>query len=97
MKKIIFLAISASTLSLMSFVNSKGLGIIEFDGNIITLKDTEKVTPEELSFLSNNVIGWTICDKIADTSHCRVKDEGFPHGATAAVQNRLNAIIKKYQ
>ncbi len=97
MKKTIFLAAGVVALSLMSFASSTNLGIIQFDGDVISMKDTDKVTPEELSFLSANVLGWTYCDKQSETNQCNTRNRNFPYSASLEVQKRMNLLIAKYQ
>ncbi|SEW48335.1 hypothetical protein SAMN05421841_3798 [Chryseobacterium wanjuense] len=97
MKKTIFLAAGVVALSLMSFASSNNLGIIQFDGDVISMKDTDKVTPEELSFLSVNVLGWTYCDKQSETNQCNTRNRNFPYSASLEVQKRMNLLIAKYQ
>ncbi|WP_027379989.1 hypothetical protein [Chryseobacterium daeguense] len=97
MKKTILLAAGVVTLSLMSFASSTNLGIIEFDGEVISMKDTSKITPEELDFMSANVAGWTYCDKKSETNQCYTRNRTFPYTASLEVQKKLNLIIAKYQ
>lgn len=97
MRKTFFLAAGIVALSLMSFASSTNLGVIEFDGEVITLKDTDKVTPEELGFLSTNVEGWGICNKQGQVNECIVRVRSFPSAASFDVQERLKFIIAKYQ
>ena len=97
MKKTIFLAAGVVALSLMSFAGSNNLGIIEFDGTVITLTDTDKVTPEELSFMIANVVGWTYCNTRSETNQCYTRNRTFPYTASFEVQKRMNLIIAKYQ
>jgi hypothetical protein len=61
------------------------------------MKDTDKVTPEELSFLSVNVLGWTYCDKQSETNQCNTRNRNFPYSASLEVQKRMNLLIAKYQ
>jgi hypothetical protein len=97
MKKTIFLAAGIVALSLMSFASSTNLGVIQFDGDVISMKDTDLVTPEELDFLSANVAGWTYCDKKSETNQCYTRNRNFPYSASLDVQKRLKVIIAKYQ
>jgi hypothetical protein len=97
MKKTIFLAAGVVALSLMSFASQTNLGVIQFDGDVISMKNTDKVTPEELDFLSKNVAGWAYCDKQSETNQCYTRNRNFPYTASLSIQNRLNDIIKKYQ
>jgi hypothetical protein len=97
MKKTVFLAAGVVALSLMSFASQNKQSIIEFDGDVISLKDTDKVTPEELDFLSKNVAGWTYCDKKSETNQCLTRNRNFPYTASLEVQAKLGNIIKKYQ
>ncbi|WP_131701483.1 hypothetical protein [Chryseobacterium sp. FH2] len=97
MKKAILLAGGVITLTLMSFADTKNTDIIEVNGNVITVKNTEKVSKEDLEFLSKNVVGWTYCDYQSELSTCTTKNRTFPDEPTTPVLTQLNKIINKYQ
>ncbi|WP_295231620.1 hypothetical protein [uncultured Chryseobacterium sp.] len=97
MKKAIFLAGGVIALSLMSFANTTNDDIIEVKGNVITVKNTEKISKEDLEFLSKNVAGWTYCDYQSEQSTCTTRNRTFPDQPTSDTTVKLNNIIKKYQ
>jgi len=95
MKKLLLLASGVVAMSLMSFATSTDNGIIEVKGNHITIKDTRKISEQDLKFLSKNVAGWTSCDKQSTENQCNTRNQTFPD--TPTTQAKIEKIIAKYQ
>lgn len=95
MKKLLLLAGSVVAMSLMSFATSTDNRIIEVKGNHITIKDTRKISEKDLKFLSENVAGWTSCDKQSIENQCNTRNETFPD--IHVTHAKIEKIIAKYQ
>lgn len=95
MKKVILLASGVVVMSLMSFATSKDNGIIEVNGNVVTIKDTRKISEKDLKFLSENIIGWTYCKQFSENNTCNTMNRTFPTSTTGKAE--VEKIIAKYQ
>ena len=95
MKKVILLASGVVVMSLMSFAGNKNEDIIEVKGNVITVKDTRKVSKKDMKFLSEKIVGWTYCDRYSSSRTCETKNRTFPN----AIEERaeVEKVIAKYQ
>ena len=95
MKKVFFATAGVLALTLMSFANNTKNDIIQVDGNVVTVKNTEKVSPEDLKFLSENIKGWEVCNYQSVSNECTTKYKVFPDEPTT--QAKIREIIAKYQ
>ncbi|MEN4760164.1 MULTISPECIES: hypothetical protein [unclassified Chryseobacterium] len=97
MKKTVLLAAGVIGLTLMSFADTKNTDIIEVNGNVVTVKNTEKISKADLEFLSKTLVGWSYCDYQSEQSTCTTKNRTFPDEPTTPVLTDINKIINKYQ
>ncbi|MBT0550956.1 hypothetical protein [Riemerella anatipestifer] len=95
MKKVILLASGVVVMSLMSFATSEGKGIIEVKGNVVTVKDTGKISEKDLRFLSENIVGWEACDYQSVSNECTTRYKVFPDSPTT--QTAIKEILAKYE
>lgn len=95
MKKVILLASGVVVMSLMSFATNNDKGIVEINGNTVTIKDTRKISEKDLKFLSENIVGWTYCKQWSRSAECNTMAETFPDNATGKAE--IKEILAKYQ
>ncbi len=79
----------------MSFTGNKNEDIIEVKGNVITVKDTRKISKKDMKFLSEKIAGWTYCDRYSSSRTCETKNRTFP--STAVERAEVEKVIAKYQ
>lgn len=95
MTRMIFALGTVVSLVLMSFVENKNEEIIMVRGKSIFVKNTEKISKEDLKFLRENVLGWQRCDYQSTSNECTTKHEFFPDDPKK--DSEIEEIIKKYQ
>lgn len=95
MKHIFLTVIGVTSISLMSFFPTKNNDIIEVQGNIISVKQPEKLSKLDLKFLRENVEGWTYCKQYSETKNCNTMNRNFPDEPKKRLE--VKRIIEKYQ
>lgn len=95
MKNLVLTSLGVIALTLMSFTgNENKEKIIDVSENAITIKNTDKVSKEDLKVLSELVAGWTYCDQQSSRDSCHSRAHTFP--VTDVERNTVQDIINKY-
>ncbi|MFP3596206.1 hypothetical protein [Chryseobacterium sp. SIMBA_029] len=97
MKNIIYLSSGILAITLMSFSSNKSNNteIIEVLGKTVHVKNTQAVKAADLAFLSQNLVGWSVCDYQAVSNECTSRYSNFPDDVNIAT--KIKVIIAKYQ
>lgn len=97
MKNIIYLSAGILAITLMSFSSNKNNNteIIEVLGKTVHVKNTQAVKAADLAYLSQNLVGWSVCDYQSISNECTTRYSNFPDNANIAAKIKL--IIAKYQ
>jgi len=97
MKNIIYLSAGILAITLMSFSSNKSNNneIIEVLGKTVHVKNTQAVKAADLAYLSQHLLGWSVCDYQSISNECKTRYSDFPDNPTISANIKL--IIAKYQ
>jgi hypothetical protein len=95
MKKMFLLVGGIVVMSLMSFAMSKDEEVVKINGNVVTIKDTRKISEKDLKFLSTNIVGWTFCKQTSESNNCNTMNRTFPDEKSAKIE--VEKVLAKYQ
>jgi hypothetical protein len=97
MKNIICLSAGILAITLMSFSSNKSSNteIIEVLDKTVHVKNTQALKAADLAYLSQNLVGWSVCDYQSISNECTSRYSNFPNDVN--ITTKIKLIIARYQ